>query len=195
MRSRTLLCLEVSRYGQPREAVLYCGQSIAAIHLVAQGLYKLNWLCAHRDTETTFVTRRRESAIHSRRTRIAEAAIRRRDQTLERARARPSSSTPNNQAFARARYSAFAACLLLRSHSLSGATVRYTLRVSPSVLSIVCCLSHVGCRRPPWRLTLSARTSALANASSAPLSRGDHTLGTSCTFGSLVGASSSTDAC
>jgi hypothetical protein len=54
MRSRTLLCLEVSRYGQPREAVLYCGQSIAAIHLVAQGLYKLNWLCAHRDTETTF---------------------------------------------------------------------------------------------------------------------------------------------
>ena len=64
-----------------------------------------------------------------------------------------------------------------------------------SVLSIVCCLSHVGCRRPPWRLTVSARTSALATASSAPLSRGDHTLGTSCTLGSLVGASSSTDAC
>jgi hypothetical protein len=129
MRSRTLLCLEVSRYGQPREAVLYCGQSIAAIHLVAQGLYKLNWLCAHRDTETTFVTRRRESAIHSRRTRIAEAAIRRRDQTLEPFELYRPTTRP-------LRAQRDSACAPLASfyygRTVSGATVRYTLRVSPS---------------------------------------------------------------
>lgn len=191
MRSRTLLCLEVSRYGQPREAVLYCGQSIAAIHLVAQGLYKLNWLCAHRDTETTFVTRRRESAIHSRRTRIAEAAIRRRDQTLEpfelyRPTTRPLRAQRDSACAPLASfYYGRTAC-----RGLLYGTRYVSLRPLHSVLSLPC-----GMRRPPWRLTVSARTSALANASSAPLSRGDHTLGTSCTLGSLVGASSSTDAC
>ena len=52
-------------------------------------------------------------------------------------------STPNNQAFARARDSAFTE-LLLDTHSIGGYCTRYA--VSPlRVFSIVRCLSHVGC--------------------------------------------------
>lgn len=101
-------------------------------------------------------------------------------------------STPNNQAFARARDSAFTELLLDTQYR----GLLYTLRGITSPCLLHCALSlPCGMRRPPWRLAVSARTSALASASSAPLSRGDHTLGTSCTLGSLVGASSSTDAC
>ena len=101
-------------------------------------------------------------------------------------------STPNNQAFARARDSAFTELLL----DTQDRGLLYTLRGITSPCLLHCALSlPCGMRRPPWRLAVSARTSALASASSAPLSRGDHTLGTSCTLGSLVGASSSTDAC
>lgn len=168
--------------------------------------YKKNLLCGVRIEPTTYtidtaqLTRRERRhlttsriAIHSRRTRIAEAAIRRRDQPLERAPLELSS--PNNQAafvcarkrfgIRRSPHSTVAQC-----RGLLYGTRYVSLRPLHSVLSLPC-----GMRRPPWRLTVSARTSALALASSAPLSRGDHTLGTSCTMGSLVGASSTTDAC